>query len=81
MDEKAKIFDIAKVVEFNEKEEANAVYYYSEFLATTMNADIDETDKKYIQSVISEIISDELNHQQKLHTLYTVLTGIQTNKT
>lgn len=80
MNEQAKIFEISKGVEFNEKAEAQAVYDYSEFLRSVMESDIDDTDKKYIESVITEIISDELNHQQKLHALYTSLTGIKANK-
>lgn len=80
MNEQAIIFEISKGVEYNEKAEAQAVYDYSEFLRFVLESEIEETDKKYIESVITEIISDELNHQQKLHALYTSLTGITANK-
>lgn len=74
------ILEIAKNIQFNAKAEAEAVEYYTELLRLTNESNIDETDKKYIESVIQEIISDELNHSLKLQTLYTALTDIKANK-
>lgn len=74
------ILEIAKSIQFNAKAEAEAVEYYTELLRLTNESNIDETDKKYIASVISEIVSDELNHASKLQTLYTALTDIKANK-
>lgn len=74
------ILSIAKEIQYNEKAEAQAVYDYTELLDKTNTSDLDETDKKYIESVIKEIISDELNHQQQLQALYTALTEIKANK-
>ena len=74
------ILEIAKLVEFNAKGEAQAVYDYTEMLNKTLTSDIEETDKDVVKNVISEIISDELNHKIKLRELYTLLTGIEANK-
>ena len=74
------ILEIAKLVEFNAKAEAQAVYDYTEMLNKTLTRDIEETDKDVVKNVISEIISDELNHKIKLRELYTLLTGIEANK-
>ena len=38
------------------------------------------TQRKKIVDIINEIISDELNHANKLLELYTMLTGIEPNK-
>lgn len=73
------ILEIAKEIEFNAKAEADAVLYYTELLKTILASNLDEEDKQVISAVINEIISDELNHQAKLKTLYIQLTGIQEN--
>lgn len=74
------ILEIAKLIEFNAKAEAQAVYDYTEMLNKTLTSDIEETDKDVVKNAISEIISDELNHKIKLRELYTLLTGIEANK-
>lgn len=72
--------EIAKEIEFNAEAEAKAVLDYTELLNSVARAGMTDEDKKEIIDAISEIISDELNHQEKLRTLYTALTGIEANK-
>lgn len=74
------IFEIAKGIEFNAKAEAQAILDYTEFLRIVDTLSIDGVDKEFIKDTISEIISDELNHQEKLKMLYTMLTSIKANK-
>lgn len=74
------IFEIAKGIEFNAKAEAQAILDYTEFLRILDTLSIDGVDKEFIKDTISEIISDELNHQEKLKMLYTMLTSIKANK-
>lgn len=74
------IFEIAKGIEFNAKAEAQAILDYTEFLKILDTLSIDGVDKEFIKDTISEIISDELNHQEKLKMLYTMLTSIKANK-
>lgn len=71
---------IAKMVQFNNKAEAQAIEDYSDFLKSVVESELDESFKNYIVSVISEIIGDELNHQEKLQEIYTALTNIEPNK-
>ena len=73
--------ELAKEIEFNEKAEAQAILDYTEFLRKLDTLpNIDGLDKEFIKDTISEIISDELNHQEKLKMLYTMLTRIKANK-
>ena len=65
--------EIAKIVQENLKEEAQAVIDYTEMIKSV----IDETGKEQIVSTIEEIIGDELDHQMKLGQLYVALTGIE----
>lgn len=74
------MLEIAKAVEFNAKAEAQAILDYTEFLNLVKNSTLDDEEKVEITDIIAEIISDELNHEKKLHELYTALTGIETNK-
>lgn len=74
------ILELAKETEYNAKEEAQAVYDYTEMLNKVFKSEIDEEMKNTIKDVISEIIADELNHEIKLKELYTFLTGIEANK-
>lgn len=71
---------IAKLVQFNNKAEAQAIEDYTDFLNALLESTLQEEDKTNIASIISEIISDELNHQQKLQEIYTFLTSIEPNK-
>ena len=75
------VLEIAKFVEFNLKAEAQAVLDYTEFLQMLDGVEnVEDLDKKFIRETISEIISDELNHQSKLKMLYKTLSGIKENK-
>ena len=74
------LFEIAKLVEFNAKAEAQAVYDYTELIQQIAKRDIDDEIKEKVASNIEEIIADELNHQEKLQALYTFLTTIEANK-
>lgn len=73
-------FDLAKSIEFNEKAEAQAVYDYTELLKIVSEMTIDENIREMVVNDISEIIADELNHQEKLHKLYTEIVGIKANE-
>lgn len=72
--------DIANLIEFNDKEEANAIVNYNELLEATKNSDLPKSKKEIIESEIYEIIGDELNHQDRLKMLYSVVTDIKENK-
>lgn len=74
------VLDIAKLCQFNEKAEAQAVEDYTEMIKQVLASEIDEEQKETIVNTISELISDELNHQMKLGELYVMLTGIEPNK-
>lgn len=74
------IYEMAKFTEFNEKAEAQAIYDYTEFIKAVVESSLTDDEKEYIVGVITEIIGDELNHQQKLHELFTTLTEIKTDK-
>lgn len=72
--------ELAKLTQFNEKAEAQAVLDYTEMLKVTLISHLEEADKKIIEETLKELIADELNHQEKLKMLYTMLTGIEPNK-
>ena len=74
------LLEIAKEIEFNAKAEAQAVLDYTELLRKVLASGIDEEQVNLIVDTISEIISDELNHQMKLGQLYVKLTGIEPNQ-
>lgn len=71
------ILEIAKLLQENLKEEAQAVIDYTEMIKRVVGSRIDEADKTQIIDVIEEIIGDELNHQMKLGQLYVALTSIE----
>lgn len=73
-------FDIANLIEFNDKEEANAIVNYNELLEAVKHSDLSKSQKDRIESEIYEIIGDELNHQERLKMLYSLITGIKENK-
>ena len=75
------ILEIAKAIQENNKDEAIAIAGYTELLKDIYSSNLDVVDKQKCNDYIQEIISDELNHQQKLQELYTMLTGIEVNKT
>lgn len=72
--------EIANLVEFNDKEEANAIINYNELLTEVKNSDLTKSQKERFESEIYEIIGDELNHQERLKMLYSLITGIKENK-
>lgn len=78
--EKSDLIKVSTGVQFNLKAEAQAIEDYSRFLEMVEQSDISEETKDGIFEIIEEIISDELNHQNKLHELYTEITEIKTNK-
>lgn len=72
--------DIANLIEFNDKEEANAIVNYNELLKSVEEGDLPKSQKDRIESEVYEIIGDELNHQERLKMLYSLITGIKENK-
>lgn len=73
-------FDIADLLEFNDKEEANAIINYNALLEAVNHSDLPKSQKDRIESEIYEIIGDELNHQERLKMLYSLVTGIKEQK-
>lgn len=73
-------WELAKATEFNAKAEAQAIYDYSEMMKFIDQAPILPDEKDEMKLIIAEIISDELNHQEKLRQLYVKLTAVLPNK-
>ena len=73
-------WELAKATEFNAKAEAQAIYDYSEMMKYIDQAPVLPDEKDEMKSIIAEIISDELNHQEKLRQFYVRLTAISPNK-
>lgn len=66
--------EVAKNIEA----EADAIEKYSELLAVADN-EIDEGyDLEFVHSEIAEIISDELNHIDRLKRMFSHFSGIET---
>ena len=72
--------EIANLIEFNDKEEANAIINYNDLLTATEESELPKKVKERIESEIYEIIGDELNHQERLKMLYSLVTGIKEQK-
>ena len=72
--------EIASLIEFNDKEEANAIINYNELLTAVRNSDVPKNKIEKIESEIYEIIGDELNHQERLKMLYSLVTSIKEQK-
>ena len=72
--------EIADLVEFNDKEEANAIINYNELLTAVKNSDLTKSQRDRFESEIYEIIGDELNHQERLKMLYSLITDIKESK-
>ena len=72
--------EIANLVEFNDKEEANAIINYNELLTAVKNSDLTKSQRDRFESEIYEIIGDELNHQERLKMLYSLITDIKESK-
>ena len=71
--------EIAKSIQFNLKAEAQAIEDYTTLINEVLASEIEEEIKQNTIDNISEIISDELNHQMKLGQLYVYLTNIEQN--
>ena len=71
------MLEFAKELQYNIKQEAQATEDYTNLLMTLENSNLSNKDE--IKSVINEIISDELNHNEKLNAVYTAITGIKPN--
>lgn len=80
MDEIVSKSEIAEKLQFNQKAEAQAILDYTRLIAEINNSEIEEPDRTAFISTISELISDELNHQESLFELYVALSGIEPNK-
>lgn len=78
--EKKNELDIGSLIQFNEKAEADAITYYNDFLEAVRKSDLSKIKKERIESEIYEIIGDELNHQERLKSLYSLVTNIKENK-
>lgn len=72
--------DIANLIEFNDKEEANAIINYNDLLTAAKNSDLSKAQMEKLETEIYEIIGDELNHQERLKMLYSLITGIKEQK-
>mgnify|MGYP003458527391 FL=1 len=72
--------EIANLVEVNDKEEANAIINYNELVTAVKNSDLTKSQRERFESEIYEIIGDELNHQERLKMLYSLITDIKENK-
>ena len=73
------IFEISALIQRNNEDESVAIKGYTELLDVVFKSDLANEEKEKIFSVIKEIISDELNHQQQLQEIYTLLTDIKPN--
>lgn len=69
--------DIANLIEFNDKEEANAIINYNDLLTAAKNSDLSKAQMERLEAEIYEIIGDELNHQERLKMLYSLITSIK----
>jgi hypothetical protein len=73
-------FDIAKYASMNNKDEADAISKYTDFITKIKESELSDTEKSEIIAVVEEIIADELNHQSRLEEIYVYLTDIKENK-
>ena len=71
---------IAQLLQENNKDEAEAISNYTELLAIIPEFELEEDLSQELMEAITEIIADELNHQQVLNELYIKLTEIEPNK-
>ena len=62
--------DIANLIQFNDKEEANAIINYNDLLTAAKKSDLSKAQMERLEAEIYEIIGDELNHQERLKMLY-----------
>ena len=69
--------DIANLIQFNDKEEANAIINYNDLLTAARNSDLSKAQMERLEAEIYEIIGDELNHQERVKMLYSLITSIK----
>lgn len=74
------VIDTVSQVLYNANAENKAVSDYTFMINAVNKSELDYDTKEKIFDIINEIISDELNHANKLLELYTMLTGIEPNK-
>ena len=74
------IYEISAIIQENNKDEAEAIAGYSRLLDKVLLSDLEGKEKAEVSSNIREIIADELNHQERLQKLYSMLTMIEPNK-
>lgn len=74
------VIDTVSQVLYNANAENKAVSDYTFMINAVNKSELDYDTKEKIVDIINEIISDELNHANKLLELYTMLTGIEPNK-
>lgn len=72
--------EVATDLQYNICAEADAIEKYNHLLDLVKDSDLPEHKKEVIYSNIYEIIGDELNHQERLQSLYTLVTGIKASK-
>lgn len=71
---------VATDIQRNIVAEADAIEKYNYLLQIVKDSELSKSQKEIIESNIYEIIGDELNHQDRLRNLYTLVTGIKTDK-
>lgn len=72
--------DIANEIQQNVQAEATAIEDYNRLLQNLRESDLSKNQIGFVESQIYEIIGDELNHQDRLKTLYSAVSGIKENK-
>ena len=72
--------DIANEIQQNIQAEATAIEDYNSLLQNLHESDLPKNQIEFVESQIYEIIGDELNHQDRLKTLYSAVSGIKENK-
>lgn len=72
--------DIASEIQQNIQAEATAIEDYNRLLQNLRESDLPKNQIGFAESQIYEIIGDELNHQDRLKTLYSAVSGIKENK-
>ena len=78
--EKIEKDNIAIEIQDNIQAEARAVIDYNILLKHVRESDLPKTQVDFIEAEVYEIIGDELNHQERLKTLYSAISGIKANK-
>lgn len=72
--------DIATEIQQNIQAEATAIEDYNRLLQNLRESDLSKSQIEFVESQIFEIIGDELNHQDRLKTLYSAVSDIKENK-